>query len=56
MIGLMLRRIGYFSVVCNKPTDALMIFSKAPERFDAVIVDEIMPGLRGIPLAGCASG
>jgi len=51
MVGEMLRRMGYLSVVCNKPTDAFMLFSRAPERFDAVIVDEIMPGLRGIQLA-----
>jgi CheY-like chemotaxis protein len=51
MIGEMLRRMGYFTVVCNKPTDALALFSRAPERFDAVIVDEIMPGLRGTLVA-----
>ena len=51
MVGQMVRRMGYFSVVCDKPTDALALFSRAPERFDAVIVDEIMPDLRGIQLA-----
>ena len=51
MLGEMLRRMGYFSVACNKPLDALTLFSRAPERFDAVIVDEIMPDLRGIQLA-----
>ena len=51
MMKQMLRRIGYVSVMCNKPTDALSLFSRAPERFDAVIVDEIMPGLRGTELA-----
>jgi len=47
MVRQMLRRMGYLSAVCNKPTDALTLFSRVPERFDAVIVDEIMPDLRG---------
>ena len=51
MVRQMLRRMGYLSAVCNKPTDALTLFSRAPERFDAVIVDEIMPDLRGTQLA-----
>jgi DNA-binding NtrC family response regulator len=51
MVRQMLRRMGFFSVVCNKPMDALTLFSRAPERFDAVIVDEIMPDLRGTELA-----
>ncbi len=50
MIGQMLRYIGYLSVVCRKPNDALTLFSRASERFSAVIVDEIMPGLRGTEL------
>ena len=51
MVGKMLRRMGYSSVACNKPKDALRLFSRVPERFDAVIVDEIMPDLRGTQLA-----
>jgi DNA-binding NtrC family response regulator len=51
MVGRMIRRMGYSSVVCNKPTDALTLFSRVPERFDAVITDEIMPDLRGTQLA-----
>lgn len=51
MVGQMLRRMGYFSVVCNRPLDALALFSRAPERFDAVIVDEMMPDIRGTQLA-----
>ena len=43
MMKQMLRRMGYLSVMCNKPTDALSLFSRAPERFDAVIVDEDCP-------------
>ena len=51
MVRQMLRRMGYLSIVCNKPMDALALFSRASERFDAVIVDEIMPDLRGTQLA-----
>jgi len=51
MVGKMLHRMGYSSVACNKPKDALRLFSRVPERFDAVIVDEIMPDLRGTQLA-----
>lgn len=51
MVGQMIQRMGYSSVVCNKPTDALTLFSRVPERFDAVIMDEIMPDLRGTQLA-----
>jgi DNA-binding NtrC family response regulator len=50
MIRQMVRRMGYFSVACNRPLDALILFSRAPESFDAVIVDEMMPDLRGIQL------
>ena len=51
MVGEMLDRMGYMPVVCTKPGDALTLFSRAPGRFDAVIVDEIMPDLRGTELA-----
>ena len=47
----MVRRMGYIAVVCDKPMDALALFSRVPERFDAAILDEIMPGLRGTQLA-----
>ncbi|MEN6617347.1 MAG: response regulator [Syntrophorhabdus sp.] len=50
MVGQMVRRMGYLSVVCRKPTTALILFSRASERFSAVIVDEIMPELRGTEL------
>ncbi len=50
MMRQMLRRMGCLSVACNKPLTALKLFSRAPERFDAVIVDEMMPDLRGTEL------
>jgi DNA-binding NtrC family response regulator len=51
MVRQMLRGMGYLAVSCTKPVDALSLFSRVPERFDAVIVDEIMPGLKGTQLA-----
>ncbi|MFA5617467.1 MAG: response regulator [Syntrophorhabdaceae bacterium] len=51
MVSEMLHRMGYLPVAYNSPTDALGLFSRSPERFDAVIVDEIMPGMRGTELA-----
>jgi len=51
MVRHMLRRIGCLSVVCTHPVKALNLFSRAPERFDAVIVDQMMPDLLGTQLA-----
>ncbi len=51
MTGQMLRLMGYSTMVCSKPLDALALFSETPERFDAVILDEMMPGLTGTQLA-----
>jgi DNA-binding NtrC family response regulator len=51
MTGQMLRLMGYSTMVCSKPLDALALFSETPERFDAVIVDEMMPDLTGTQLA-----
>lgn len=52
MLAETLRHSGYLSVICNDPRDALTLFTRNPERFDAVIVDEIMPALRGTELTG----
>jgi CheY-like chemotaxis protein len=52
MFAEMLGHLGYLSVVCNDPRDALTLFTRNPERFDAVILDEIMPSLRGTELTG----
>jgi CheY-like chemotaxis protein len=52
MLGEMLRHFGYLSVIRNDPRDALTLFARTPERFDAAILDEIMPALRGTELAG----
>jgi len=51
MLKEMVRRMGCLAVSCTHPLMALSLFSRAPGRFHAVIVDEMMPGLRGIQLA-----
>lgn len=51
MIKQMLGRLGYSSLVCTDPLDALTLFTNASERFDAVILDYMMPGLRGTELS-----
>ena len=46
-----LKRLGYEPVAFPQGAAALAEFEAAPERFDAVIADEIMPGLSGTELA-----
>jgi len=47
----MLTRLGYVAIACNSPRDALRLVSFGPGMFDAAIVDEIMPDMRGTELA-----
>ena len=42
--------LGYEPVGCVGATDALRVFRAAPERFDAVVSDAIMPGMPGTEL------
>jgi PAS domain S-box-containing protein len=46
-----LKRLGYEPVAFPHGAAALAAFEAQPERFDAVIADEIMPGLSGTELA-----
>ena len=46
-----LKRMGYLAVACTRPLKAMTLFDRAPQRFDAVIVDEMMPEIRGTQLA-----
>ena len=48
----MLERQGYEVVTRASGTDALACFEQDPERFDLVVTDMTMPGLRGDKLAG----
>ncbi len=44
-------RLGYSMIAVDDPRSALALFSSSPEKFDAVIVDEMMPVMRGTQLA-----
>ena len=46
-----LGELGYVCVGYSSSTDALVAFQAHPERFDAIVTDERMPGLTGISLA-----
>jgi CheY-like chemotaxis protein len=46
-----LSRLGYEAVSFSDSHAALVAFEAAPERFDIVVTDEIMPGLTGTGLA-----
>jgi CheY-like chemotaxis protein len=46
-----LKRLGYEPVAFSDGAAALTGFDAAPQRFDAVIADEVMPGLTGTELA-----
>ncbi len=50
LMSIMLTRSGYSAQACTDPYNALYLFSRAPDRFDAVIVDEMMPGMKGTDL------
>jgi len=51
MMRATLTRLGYNAITCGSPHDALQLLSKAPELFDAAIVDAIMPEMKGTELA-----
>jgi DNA-binding NtrC family response regulator len=47
----MLSRLGYEAMPFSDNHAALAAFEAAPERFDVVVSDEVMPGLTGTELA-----
>jgi PAS domain S-box-containing protein len=51
-----LKNLGYEPVGCADGDAALSAFQAAPERVDAVIADEVMPGLTGTELARALRG
>ncbi|HYN12019.1 MAG TPA: PAS domain S-box protein [Burkholderiales bacterium] len=51
-----LKNLGYVPVTCADGNAALAAFQAAPERIDAVIADEVMPGLTGTELARSLRG
>lgn len=44
---------GYEPVGCTHPNDALALLQAEPHRFDLVITDEAMPGMRGTEFSRC---
>jgi len=51
MAQAMLERLGYAVTARTSSLDALLTFQKRPDRFDAVITDQTMPGMHGTDLA-----
>lgn len=47
----MLQSSGYEAIGFNDPEIALVEFSRIPDSFDAVITDQVMPGMTGDELA-----
>ena len=47
----MLERLGYEVTVRTSSLEALATFQNEPDRFDAVITDQTMPGMTGVDLA-----
>jgi DNA-binding NtrC family response regulator len=48
----LLAGLGYEPIGFESSADALRAFETDPDRFDAVLSDEAMPGLRGSEMAG----
>jgi PAS domain S-box-containing protein len=51
LVSEVLKRLGYEPVAFSDGAAALAGFEAAPQRFDALIADEVMPGLTGTELA-----
>jgi two-component system cell cycle sensor histidine kinase/response regulator CckA len=49
--GEVLESLGYRVVACTSGVEALEAFRAAPERFDLVMTDQVMPGMTGDALA-----
>ena len=51
MLSIGLGRLGYDAVAMTDPLAALALFEKDPQAWQAVVTDDMMPGLRGRELA-----
>jgi len=51
MVSDMLKSLGYEPVTANQAFGALKIFQLQPDRFNAVIMDQVMPAMTGLQLA-----
>ena len=47
MTGESLKRFGYDVTICTNSENALSLFASAPEKFDLVVTDMVMPGMAG---------
>ncbi len=52
VISLMLKELGYESVVRESPQEAIETFEAAPNDYAVVITDLTMPEINGVQLAG----
>ena len=50
-VAMGLDRLGYETLAVNDPLEALEVFQADPEAWDIVVLDELMPGMRGSELA-----
>jgi PAS domain S-box-containing protein len=48
----LLEHLGYTAEACTDPLEALALVKSGPDRFDLVITDLTMPGMKGDQLAG----
>jgi CheY-like chemotaxis protein len=51
MSGKLLKQLGYKVTAMNMPREALELFRKSPDAFDAVVTDQTMPKMTGVELA-----
>ena len=51
-----LRRVGYRVVTADEPEAALLAFRSAPAAFDALVLDQRLPGTTGMELLGLLRG
>jgi two-component system cell cycle sensor histidine kinase/response regulator CckA len=51
VLSIGLERLGYEVAAVNDPAEALAVFCEAPAAWDAVVTDQLMPGMQGLVLA-----
>jgi signal transduction histidine kinase/ActR/RegA family two-component response regulator len=56
MASRMLQTLGYQPVVSSRSEDALWLFRENPDQFAVVILDQVMPRMTGLELAGQMRG